>query len=263
MNSCINAIFLTPENFRDRIIKFYQDVPYAARFPEFTPNMLLAIEQAGFELELEENPIDEVLPKKLRLISLYASQFKLHALREDIERSAKRSHSDASQVERFWTARQLPAAPIPNSIVPTSHVLVNHLKLAVGWIIRNKQAPIIRIILLVPTGQWQSDIALFCDFFPRAQFELYVGPDAEAEISRFPCERVTVYSVNKGSKHWVALGVRLALRRGAPTLFNPGARYKEAAWLAKLWLKSDTLILRSMNELSRAFRVVEDTTRNI
>ena len=258
LNSCIDAILLAPEKFKDRVIRIYQDVPYAARFPEFTPNMLSALRQAGFQLVLDEASIGAVFEQKLRLISLYASQFKLKALRADIEGSAAGSGPTTDAVERFWTIERMPTIPLSNVITPTSTGRLNNSEVAVDWIIRNKQSQKIRILLLVPSGQWRSDLALLCEAFPGAHFDLYVGPEAEAEVACVTSERVTVKSVKKGSKAWVAVAIKLACLQPAPTLFNAGERHKEAAWLSKGWFKSDTLVLQTMNELSRAFSVVDN-----
>lgn len=263
LNSCIDAILSSPEIFKDRVIRIYQDVPYAARYPDFTPNMLAALEQAGVQLVLDEVSIGEVFDQKLRLISLYASQFKLHALRADIERSAASSDPATGAVERFWTIRQMPNAPLLNNITPVSTDRLNQLGLAIDWMMRNRDSQKIRILLLVPSGQWKSDIALLCDFFPRAHFELYVGPEAAAEIANFPSERVTVNFVSKGAKFWAALALKLTFLHGAPTLFNAGERHKEAGWLSRFWLKSDTLILQSMNDLGRAFSAVGGRTGDV
>lgn len=254
MNACLAAFASYPQLIGDRVIRVYQDVPYAARFPNFTDEMVLALRQAGVEMEAEVIPIGDAFDQKLRLVSLYASQFKMQAMREDIETNARTHESVQGHAELLWTVHAMPNWIDPLGIVPESATERKQEAAAAAWISKNQEADRIRILLLVPTGRWADDLELLCEVFPRARFEVFVAPDAVTEVADADSNRVEVREVEAGSMAWGLLSLWLAGARSMPTLFHAGERrLREAKCLSKLWVGSDTLVVASMNRVVRVF----------
>jgi hypothetical protein len=108
----------------------------------------------------------------------------------------------------------------------------------------------------MPTGRWAGDLELLSAAFPRATFEVYVAPSAEAEVSEALSKRVEIRRVGSGTKAWILLALRLSMQMKAlPTLFHSGQRrLRQARLLAKSWLRSDTLIVASMDPLVSVLR---------
>jgi LmbE family N-acetylglucosaminyl deacetylase len=257
--ACIDALVSNPALLAGRTLRLYQDVPYAARYPEYGAGVKAWMIRAGFGLAQELSPIDTVFAEKLRLISIYASQFKMHSMRADVEASARLAGNGVGNAELFWTLRQLPTALGDDDIalVPVASRGANAR--ASAWLQRNSRCDRLRILLLVPTGRWAADFEMLRMAFPRARFEIFVAPSASAEVGELlaatpATDRLAiVHPVGAGSRAWGALALRLAVASPMPTLFHVGdRRSRQAAWLSYLWPLSDTLLLRSFDEFAAA-----------
>jgi LmbE family N-acetylglucosaminyl deacetylase len=253
--ACLAALVDKPALLAGRRLRVYQDVPYAARYPAYSAQATVGLHRAGFSPVAETSAIGEALLAKLRLVSVYASQFKMAAMADDILASA-REGKDSGPVERFWTLRSLPAA---------QSNWQDHLAGDAGprgpardWFRRNTGCAALRILLLVPTGAWQEDLERLRSAFPRARFTVHAAPAAIAEVRAAEAglnaaARPAVETVGAGQRAWIALALRLALASPAPTLFVVGdRRRREAGWLAGLWPRSDTLVVASIDELHAA-----------
>ena len=252
VNACIAACVAAPSLIERRVVKIYQDVPYAARTPDFSAEMLSALARLGVRLEPESMAIDGVFEQKLRLVSLYASQFKIAAMRRDIEASAR---SNGNLVERLWTVRSLPPRLRAAEIRSLSEQEQQQQRESEGWFARNRAAAKIRILLLVPTGRWKQDLSKLRLALPEARFEVYATPAAVAELSEEPSAAVMITEVRGGARAWAALALRLLAAKPMPTLFHSGpGRIGVSKRLAALWLLSDTLVVPSMNPVIRAIQ---------
>jgi hypothetical protein len=235
-----------------RVLRLYQDVPYAVRTPNFSAQMLMALERAGVALEPQPVLIAGAFQQKLRLVSMYASQFKIAAMRKDIEASAR---NDGELVERLWTVRALPAQLPTDEIRSLSEDEEGKERNSELWMARNRATERVRILLLLPTGRWATDLPALRSAFPRAKFEVYASASAVAEISDAPSEAVAVTRVDGGGRAWATLAIRLVVSKPLPTLFYAGqGRFGIARRLALLWPLSDTLVVESLNPVLRAIR---------
>jgi LmbE family N-acetylglucosaminyl deacetylase len=238
------------ELFAGREIRLYQDVPYAARFPDFTPIVVDGLTRMGAHLTPEIVPIASVFDAKLRLVSLYASQFKLEAVRADIEASAHQADRSGGLVERFWHINQMPETLEPLSLRADELIVQHAAERLAPWVLKHRNAKRIRLLLLMPAGRWAKDMEYLLDVFPEATVEAYIASAAAAEVANFDSPRVSVRHVDSGTKTWVLLGLRLILMGPAPTLFLAGEkRLREARFLSALWPMSDPIVLPTMDHL--------------
>ena len=247
-NACLAVFLSSPSLVVDRVIRMYQEVPYGARSPEYTAGVLAALKRTGAEVEPEPIPIDDAFDKKLRLVSVYSSQFKLGAVRSDIEASALASGL-IGHAELLWKVRRMPdhIDPLGISVESTS---VLRQEEAVAWVLRNRYSENVRVMLLDPTGQWADDLKLLCAGFPQARFEIFVAPAAAAEVTDAASDRVLAQNVGSGKLAWCILSLRLAAAKPMPTLFHVRkARLRAAKWLSKLWVRNDSLVVASMNQV--------------
>lgn len=255
-SACLQALREDPTPLEKGVVRFYQEVPYAARYPAYTANVVDALTRRGAGLEPEVVPVASVFAEKLRLVSLYGSQFKLEALREDIEASARLAAGDGGLAERLWRLERLPGPFEPWAFAAAGDPAVGRAASRLGpWVRRHGRADRIRLLLLVPAGRWAEDLDELLRAFPEARFEAYVAPAAAAEVAALDSPRVEVHHVGAGARAWARLALRLALKRPRPTLFLAGNRRLRAArGLAALWPGSDPVVLPSMNHLMLALR---------
>lgn len=243
------------ELFAGRAIRFYQDVPYATRFPEFTATILDQLKHMGFHLVGETVAIDASAAAKRRLVSLYASQFKIGVIWPDVEASARPARDETSMVERFWRLEG-PARKVDTQALRVDLLAVRETaERLVGWLQRHRNASRLRLLLLLPAGRWKEDVEFILDLFPKAIIDVFAAPAARAEVAAFTHPRLCVHDVGGGGKAWLLLSLRLAFTRPVPTLFVAGGRrQREARLLAKLWPLSDTVVVSTMDRLMAALR---------
>ncbi len=252
-NACLAAFVSAPSLVAGRLIKVYQDVPYAARTPYFSGEMLATLARAGVELDPETIAIDAAFESKLRLVSVYASQFKIAAMREDIEASALAKGSAAVRSEQFWTVRALPKRIDADGIFPASADKEAQEQSSEAWLAKHRQTRRVRVLLLLPTGRWASDLECLREAMPDASFEVFAAPAAAVEVADAPSDRVELRRVAAGTWAWALLALQLAVARPMPTLFLAGdERHGAARALSRLWPLSDTLAVASMNRVMRA-----------
>jgi LmbE family N-acetylglucosaminyl deacetylase len=253
-NACLAVFLSNPSLVMDRVIRMYQEVPYAARSPAYTAEVLAALKRTGAELEPEPIPIDGAFDQKLRLVSLYSSQFKMRVMRLDIEASSF-AYGSKGHAELLWKVRRMPDHIDPLGISAESTVALRQEE-AAAWVLRNRNSERVRVLLLVPTGRWADDLRLLCASFPQARFEIFMAPAAAAEVTDASCDRILAHRAGSGKLAWCILSLRLAAAKPMPTLFHVGeARLRAAKWLSKLWVRSDSLVVASMNQVVPALNL--------
>lgn len=252
-DASLTLLLEAPNLFRGCGVRFYQDVPYAARFPTFTPTVVEALTRAGAILVPEVAPIRSAFAEKLRLVSLYGSQFKLDAIRADVEASARLADGKGGLAERFWRLKTPPKALPAYSIRFDEAIVRRATEQLALWVTRHRHAKRIRLLLLVPAVRWAEDMEYLLRIFSEARIDAYVT--ADPEVAEFDTPRIRVQHVGVGAKVWLLLALRLILMRPAPTLFLAGEkRLREARFLSALWPMSDPVVLLTMDQLVSALR---------
>jgi LmbE family N-acetylglucosaminyl deacetylase len=255
VDACFSAFQSNPSLVAGRVLRIYQDIPYLARFPRYMSDAIENLRRAGVVLERELIPINESYGQKLRLTSVYASQ-SIRDLRGAIEVGALAYGRAVGYAELLWTMGTLPQNIDPIALRSMAVPERELEDVATAWVSNNRGAEHVRVLLLMPTGRWAADLQLLCSAFPRARFELYVAAAAAAEVFDTLTSRVAVRRVVKGTLAWLFLTLRFAAAtKRVPTLFHAGdRRLREARLLSILWLRSDTLVVASMDLLVNALR---------
>jgi LmbE family N-acetylglucosaminyl deacetylase len=250
-DACFATFVSNPSLLDGRVLRVYEEVPYAARNASHMNAALAALRKAGAVWDEELVSIDEAYDQKLRLSSVYASQ-NIGQMRADVEASARAHLSEFGHAEMLRTLRRLPDRVDPAGIV--SAVLRDKDEGIAAWMSKHGEVDRVRILLHMPTGRWAADLEMLCRAFPKATFELYVASVSAAEVNDSSSDRVEVRIVAQGVLPWVSLSLRLcAAMKPLPTLFYVSEeRVSEARLLSKLWLGSDTLIVASMDRLMGA-----------
>lgn len=250
-HACLEVLNDDRGLIENRLVRIYQDVPYAARFPSYSPHVVSIMSSAGYELEAEHVPIEDNLAAKLRLVSVYASQFKIEAMRDDVVASSRAPDSGV-QVERFWLVRAMPQQAIFLSNDSNQKRLCQQSAAVARWSGASEGAKRLRVLLLVPSGRWSSDLELLSNRFPFATIDVYAAPAALAEVVNGSASgrRARVHAVGSGILAWALVCLRLALEKPCPTLFASGEkRFREASWLSRLWLLSPKVVVTSLDEV--------------
>jgi LmbE family N-acetylglucosaminyl deacetylase len=258
-NACLAALLEDPALAARRTVRLYEEVPYAARRPEFTSTVLNGLTKLGARLVPEPVPIEAVFAEKMRLITLFGSQFKLQALQADIESSARLAGEGGPRSERFWKMERPPASLDPLSLYVDEAIVRGSAARLARWARRHRNANRIRLLLVVPAGRWAEDMRELLRLFPRTTFEVHASDASLAEIESLRDTRIEVRVV-RGRLAWARLALDLASSRPAPTVFLSGTRReREARWLSRLWPLADPIVLPTMDHLMHSLRLVPPT----
>ena len=249
-DACLAAL----KDAQNTDILFYQDVPYDGEFWEHKLKIVETLEHNGAVLEHIPVEISSTLPDKLRLLNIYGSQFKLKAILQNVLRSAKPKYARGFY-EHFWKIHKFPKNLTPAPLFCDSAYVDMISAKTQKWFKRNKTAEKIRLLLLMPSGQWKTHIDYLMDQFPDADFEVVCSPSSEAELTRYQHPRISYSVLDAGGKAWGKLMLRLMVSPGMPTLFIAGdKRYEVAQKIARLWLQHDTMVSRTLEALILASR---------
>jgi LmbE family N-acetylglucosaminyl deacetylase len=253
-DACFAAFLSNPSLVAGRVLRVYPESPYAARSRHHMDTALEALRNSGAVLKEELVWIDTASDQKRRLASIYDSQ-DIEEMRADTEAS-ELMRGSAGRSELLWTLKALPEHIDPSGIVSAAMAEHEQEEAIMAWLVKNKKEERLRVLLSMPTGQWATDLEALCVAFPRATFEVYVAPAAEAEVADVPSDRVVVRKVASGALAWIFISLQFSvMMKSLPTLFHAGhRRLRQARILSRLWPGSDTLIVASMDPLVRVLR---------
>jgi LmbE family N-acetylglucosaminyl deacetylase len=256
-HACLNIMRANPKLVEQCVCRFFQDVPYAGDYRAHTAALVKALGGAGARLEEERVDITTVMPEKLHLVSIFASQFKINIIKVRVEACAKALGGPPKSYSELWY--RVAAAPTENiDMLATSAVKETVYGVArdvAPWLRRNRSAPAIGLLLAVPMGRWAEDIQFLLDCFPGAHFEVHMPAKFAGQAEMLTSPRV---SVRLGGNRWgwvfgdaltTIIGRRLPL-----VIISGRQREKHGRWLARLGLLSDPVVAPTMNDFILALQ---------
>jgi hypothetical protein len=236
---------------------FYQDVPYSAEFPTHTEEIVSAFADAGARLQASRQDVGAVFQEKLRLVSIYASQFKLELIAPGVEDAA--SHAGPEREGRHelcFEVGELPRRARPFGAYSGRARVERLLKPLAAWRHRHRGASRVRVLSIEPIARWE-DVSVLLDAFPLATVELH-APAVYAKHETRPIARGLVFRPLSGTRAaWLARLARLAVARPLTTLILPGEGWD--AWLPiarAAFFLSDPFFSVRMNDLALALNVL-------
>jgi LmbE family N-acetylglucosaminyl deacetylase len=229
------------------VFRLYEDVPYGGEFPGHSERILRQLRNAGAVLTPWDQDVTDAFSRKLSLLTIFASQFKVAAIRAGVERSAG---PEAERIERLWTMDVLPREIDRDRIwfgAPDIEQAASELPR-----FRNgaEAARRVAVFAINAAGGWPSDLVRLRELFPRATFIVYAGPRAIAEFNAVETPLVRVRPVTGASAAWI----RAALREIGTShrILIAGQAVGKARGLARLWFSGRSIIVSQMDHLTQA-----------
>jgi len=261
-NACLRALGVLHGLERRAALFFYQDVPYSVRCPTHTDDILDALTAAGGTLVRQHEDIAGVIGDKLRLISIYGSQFKPSYMAPQIEEAARRaSPSGTGYCELRFRVTDLPGPVDPLAVYSGRAVVQNLVGRLGAWYTRHQSARRIRIFSPVSGGRWAVDLPFLLEAFPQAVLEVHVSDECAAETRTLASPRVEARTVAGPAHAWLGPLLQIAVARPCPLIVLTGERRQAAARVAKaICFRSDPLRATNINHLVLALRVVRRPT---
>ena len=256
-HACLNILRTNPKLVEECVCRFFQDVPYAANFPNHTAALVKTLRGAGVKLEEECVDVTDVKQEKMRLLSVYLSQWKTEIIQVRVEACSKALGGPPESFNELWY--RVSAAPTENvDMIDTSAMKDSIYRVArdvAPWLRRNRNARKIGIVLAAPMGRWADDLKYLLDCFPNAQFEVHTQTKFAGHAEMFASPRV---DVRLGGNRWRwILGDALTtiLGRRLPLVIVTGReREKHGRWLARFGLLSDPVVAATMSDFVQALQ---------
>jgi len=255
-HACLNVMQANPKLLEQCVCRFFQDVPYAEGNPAHTATLVQALKGAGARLEEERVDITAQMPEKLHLLSIYASQWKLNAIKVRVEACAKALGGPPESYRELWY--RVAAAPTESiDMLDTSVVKEKVYRVArtiSPWLRRNRSAPAISIVLAVPMNCWAEDVQSLLNRFPNTHFEVHIRTKFAAQADMLISPRVSVRLAGDRWR-WVFDALTTIIGRRVPTVIISGRkREMHGRWLARLGLLSDPVLAETMDDFILALQ---------
>ena len=256
-HACLNILRTNPKLVEQHVIRFFQDVPYAADLPHHTAALVDTLRGAGVKLEEERVDVTDVKQEKMHMLSVYLSQWKTEIIWRRVENCSKALGGSPGSFSELWY--RVTAAPTKDlDMIDTSAMKESIYRVArdvAPWLRRNRNARKIGIVLAAPMGRWADDLKYLLEYFPNAQFEVHTQTKFAGHAEMFASPRV---EVRLGGNRWrwilsdaltTILGLRMPL-----VIITGREREKHGRWLARFGLLSDPLVAATMSDFVEALR---------
>lgn len=259
-NACLAALQRTPSLFERLDVYLYQDTPYVIEFSEHEPRIATSLREAGAVLEPTYSDIGIDLPAKLRLLSVFGSQFKPGFMDPLVVASARHAGKrvDMDFAEARYRLAALPTRPTEAELYsgrPNVEAIARQLR---RWYPRRCNARRIRILSPIGVGCWQQDMGHLLDAFPEAVLEVHLSDSAAGEAERLVSARLDVRPVASSARGWLRRISRVLISRPWPMIVVTGNNLWKAAPLVRfalfLWRP---LVVTSVDHLVAALRLLE------
>jgi hypothetical protein len=248
-DACLQ-ILSQPELIKGRKVRFYEELPYTANWTGHADRIVAALRNAGARIERERVDIREAMTKKLHLLSIFASQFKMNYIKPVIEKSVG---------EVLYEVVTPPCKPIdPISCYVDGDQVFEMARQIAPWVRRHKSASLVRLFVLTPFGRWAQDMRLLLDLFPEARIEVFMARRHTVETEMLSSPRIQIRPVDSGQ--WYSAAGRLLLSRPSPLVIvvTPG-KQRHARWLSTGCVASDPVVAPSLNVFTMALRLASAT----
>ncbi|HLV87873.1 MAG TPA: PIG-L family deacetylase [Candidatus Sulfotelmatobacter sp.] len=228
-----------------RKCRFYEEVPYTVHWSAHAAQVMRVLQDAGAQLEPQYVDIGEAMTEKLRLLSIFGSQFKMDFIKPAVERAPTEA------------LHELLAAPSkgidPISCYPDGPGAFELARSITPWMRRHESADVLKLVVLPPFGRWEQDMRLLMEVFPKARIEVFMPRGRIVETETLSSPRVKVVPVDSG--RWYSAALPLLFSRPSPLVIivTPG-REGYARWLKRLCFGSDSIVAPSPNSFFLALR---------
>lgn len=255
-NACLSALIHAAAAGLHFEVRMYQDVPYAMTFPRHTDQLLTALEAAGAETERVVHELKDVMPAKLRLISVFASQFKMSYMRPKVVATAHlASGIGGGSGEVTVKLKRLPGHLDPFELYSGKrHVIELRARLA-NWYPKHRAAKHIAILCPMGVGRWKEHMECLLERFPEAIFDVHMTEDACWETRALTSARIRIRPVKGMAKGWIRRLLRSWFLPSRPTILFTGHRHRDAIpWLRICLAHAAPLPVATMDHLVTALR---------
>lgn len=261
-DACLTILATKPELIGGRKLRFFEDVPYNGDWPHHSEHLLEVLRSAGAQFELERVDISGALDKKLQLLSVFGSQFKMAAMGPRVIKSARLSAANSFEYgEVLYELLTPPSRKVEPLACYVERERAAAMARTLGpWLRRQRGASLVTLVVPTAFGRWTEDMQLLLDVFPRARVQVLVDRSRLAETEALSSNRIVIKPVENGRWSWYAAAGRLLLSRPNPLVLvaSPG-REHHARWLSAGCFGSDPIVAPTLSDFMLGLRLASAT----
>jgi LmbE family N-acetylglucosaminyl deacetylase len=253
-DASLHALMRLADAGREFEVFLYQDVPYAMNFPLHAGQILSSLASGGASLERLASEITDVMPEKLRLISIFASQFKMSYMRPKVEATARLTGGSGGRMcELLVRVERLPRRIDGFELYSgRSDVLGIRGRLS-GWRRRHRMARRMAILCPMGVGRWKENMEVLLRCFPDTTFDVHMTADACDETNRFVSPRIRIRPVRGLARAWIFRLLRVLLWPSCPLIIFTGTRHRNMIPLMRaMFAISNPIPATTMDHLVQA-----------
>lgn len=219
-SACLLMLADAHRQFSTVPVQMYEELPYATE-PGQAEQIARALAGCGTRLLRATEDVSEMLNDKVRLSSIYASQFKVSYIEPIIRRFAGREGGASGRFTEVYYRvegeRSLPAE---------SHLARDWSGLAVldtklrSLLLKKGECRRLTIMALPPgqLGRWKTDSDSLVAAFPSADLRVYAPPEAAWQPEDGGNVKIKIELVHGGWLGWISVVLRELFRFGNPTV---------------------------------------------
>lgn len=203
------ALLMISENlqyFQNKKIIIYEDQPYSVNFPEKLKERMLQQIGLGTKPKLLRNKITNKHKEKLRINSIFSSQFKIDTMKDTLILAAEKEES-RDLYEDQWQL-SLPIGPLEPEFWEDNYktsIIYNLIK-------KSDEINIIKFDFFI-----DYDFELFIEIFPHVKVNLYLPKKEEVRSRSFSAKSVEKIYVHNNFYEMVKLCDHLNKKSDKPT----------------------------------------------
>jgi LmbE family N-acetylglucosaminyl deacetylase len=214
-------------------VSMYEDLPYNRK------SLALQIQKAfaihGTILLRSTEDVTDVFDEKLRLISVFASQFKRSYMEPLIKGCAERAERSAPGrlAEVYYRVQGLTTQPCESSLAPNRPVLdaVRPRARSLLKKTREFQKLVVMASASANLGRWRTDCDRLLASFPKSDITLYTSRETAWQVVAPSHERINVAVFQDGMAGWIRETLKAAFQaRTVVVILWWGAGRKKRGW---------------------------------
>lgn len=219
-SACLLMLAQAREQFASLPIVMYEDVPYA-NIAGHGAQIRVALAECGTRLVRATEDITDVFEEKLRVVSLYASQFKLSFMEPTIRGLAEREGGGAGKLaEAYYRLEGEVYLPLESHLSREWFGLAA-LQTEMRMLLMDRTKCHCLTVIALPSshlGKWKTDTESLLAAFPNAELNVYASEDVAWQAGEGEVGRLKLKVVRGGWSGWLGVMWRELLRFRTPTV---------------------------------------------
>jgi LmbE family N-acetylglucosaminyl deacetylase len=235
-DACLHMIATHWDVLSSKQLLLYEDLPYAWEDPQSAYKLTDLLSRHGAKIERTPVDITSVFEEKINCLKIYASQWKVSALRPKIEECARQALADRRGYgESLWKLREPPRSPLP-PLVTVKGMAQDRLETALG-LLSKRRLRIRRLSILIAhaVGQWADHAASLLRLFPSATIDVLAFHQHKAQFESFMHPRLQLAFFHEQPSSLVFHVLKWSCHLNQTALiFGGPRRIQMAKWLRRV-----------------------------